>query len=180
MVFDIVSVIHLPRKPRSENCSHWRFRRFLCFHAASRSASASGRPHVHIHFNTLLWLLLSKRQRRKDVREKHLFGQLWTPWFSGILLFSNLCCLGSCAAVAILKQMLANNCYETFDRSVFFDLGPRTIPPTISVKGQPGAVKLVLWRHWMHATQVHPVMSENQFHCTRLYLSPTAERLNRW
>ena len=23
--------------------------------------------------------------------------------------------------------MLANNCYETFDRSVFFDLGPRTI-----------------------------------------------------
>ena len=34
---------------------------------------------------------------------------------------------------------------------------------------QPGAVKLVLWRHWMHVTQVHPVMSENQFHCTRLY-----------
>ena len=37
-----------------------------------------------------------------------------------------MCCLGSCAAVATLKQMLANNCYETFDRSVFFDLGPRT------------------------------------------------------
>ena len=33
---------------------------------------------------------------------------------------------------------------------------------------QPGAVKLVLWHHLMHEVQVHPVMSENQFHCTRL------------
>ena len=32
---------------------------------------------------------------------------------------------------------------------------------------QPGAVKLVLWRHCMHATQVHPVTAENQFHCTQ-------------
>ena len=40
---------------------------FFCFHAASRSASARGRPHVHIHFDKLPWLLLSKRQRRKDV-----------------------------------------------------------------------------------------------------------------
>ena len=55
------------------------FDAFLCFHAASQSASARGRPHVHIHFDTLPWLLLSKRQRRKDVQEKHLFGQLWTP-----------------------------------------------------------------------------------------------------
>ena len=35
---------------------------------------------------------------------------------------------------------------------------------------QPGAVKLVLWRHCMHEIQVHPVTSENQFHCTRLYM----------
>ena len=34
---------------------------------------------------------------------------------------------------------------------------------------EPGAVKLVLWRHWMHVAQVHPVTSENQFHCTILY-----------
>ena len=34
---------------------------------------------------------------------------------------------------------------------------------------QPGAVKLVLWRQWMHEIQVHPVTPENQFHCTRLY-----------
>ena len=27
---------------------------------------------------------------------------------------------------------------------------------------------LVLWRHWMHLNAMHPVMSENQFHCTRL------------
>ena len=60
-----------------------------------------------------------------------------TPFWSTLdtlifLLFSNLCCLGSCAAVATLKQMLANNCYETFDRSVFFDLGPRTTALFIS------------------------------------------------
>ena len=34
---------------------------------------------------------------------------------------------------------------------------------------QPGAVKMVLWRHWMHLNFMHPVTSENQFHCTRLY-----------
>ena len=34
---------------------------------------------------------------------------------------------------------------------------------------QPGAVKLVLWRHWMHAAQVHSVTSENHFHYTILY-----------
>ena len=36
----------------------------------------------------------------------------------------------------------------------------------------PGAVKLVLWRHWMHVTHEvhHLVTSENQFHCTRLYI----------
>ena len=39
----------------------------------------------------------------------------------------------------------------------------------IGVYIQPGAMKLVLWRHWMHVTQVHSVMSEDQFHCTRLY-----------
>ena len=35
---------------------------------------------------------------------------------------------------------------------------------------QPGAVKLVLWHHWMHLNFMHPVASENQFHCTRLYV----------
>ena len=34
---------------------------------------------------------------------------------------------------------------------------------------QPGAVKLVLCGHWMHLSYMHPVTSENQFHCTRLY-----------
>ena len=41
---------------------------------------------------------------------------------------------------------------------------PRTLPGL-----QTGAVKLVLWRHWMHLNFMHPVTSENQFHCTRLY-----------
>ena len=31
-------------------------------------------------------------------------------------------------------------------------------------------MKWVFWCHWMHVTQVHPVTSENQFHCTRLYV----------
>ena len=34
---------------------------------------------------------------------------------------------------------------------------------------QPTAVKLVLWRHWIHVTQVHTVTAENQFNGTRLY-----------
>ena len=33
-----------------------------------------------------------------------------------------------------------------------------------------GAVKLVLWRFWRHVTQVNPVSSENQFHCTGVYM----------
>ena len=38
---------------------------------------------------------------------------------------------------------------------------------------QPGAVKLVLWRHWMHLSFMHPVTSKNQFHCTKLYKPPS-------
>ena len=37
---------------------------------------------------------------------------------------------------------------------------------------QPGGVKLVLCSHWMHLSCMHPVTSENQFHCTRLLLGP--------
>ena len=33
---------------------------------------------------------------------------------------------------------------------------------------QPGAVKLVLSRSWVHLNFMH-VTSENQFHCTRMY-----------
>ena len=40
----------------------------------------------------------------------------------------------------------------------------------LNVLVQPGAVKLVLWRHGMHVIQVHPVTAEDQFHCTRLYI----------
>ena len=34
---------------------------------------------------------------------------------------------------------------------------------------QLGAVKLVLWHHWMLVTQVHQVTSEKPIHCTKLY-----------
>ena len=51
---------------------------------------------------------------------------------------------------------------------------------------QPGAVKLVLWRQWIHQPislhQAVQVTSENQFHCTRLYtpsvMQPTQH--SRW
>ena len=40
---------------------------------------------------------------------------------------------------------------------------------TYSMHVQPGAVKLVLWRHWMHLSYMPPLTTENQFHCTKLY-----------
>ena len=33
-------------------------------------------------------------------------------------------------------------------------------------------MKLVLWRPWLHLSYVHPLTSQNQFHCTRLYFAP--------
>ena len=114
----------------------------------------SSRDLVFISTFMLLCLELEKFSlfydtKKKNKKKKHTFWYVTmvvtiettapkrrlrkTPFWSTLdtlifLLFSNLCCLGSCAAVATLKQMLANNCYETFDRSVFFDLGPRTTP----------------------------------------------------
>ena len=51
--------------------------------------------------------------------------------------------------------------FEQLDGHIFW--------PSFQLEIQPDAVKLVLWRHWMHLSYVHPVTSENQFHCTRLY-----------
>ena len=39
-----------------------------------------------------------------------------------------------------------------------------------TVHEQPGAVEVVLWRHWKHVTQVHSVISENQLPCTMAYV----------
>ena len=84
-----------------------------------------------------------------------------TPFWSTLdtlifLLFSNLCCLGSCAAVATLKQMLANNCYETFDRSVFFDLGPRTNNTQFFIDGKTNpVVKVGRWTLRRFGVQHH-------------------------
>ena len=76
------------------------------------------------------------------------------------------------------------------DISLYYSVVPRpTLPSLIGRKGssplrswnchrpihvimhvQPGAMKMVLWRHWMHVTHVHPVTSENQYRYTRLYV----------
>ena len=44
---------------------------------------------------------------------------------------------------------------------------------------QPGAVKLVLWRHWMHPSYMHPVTSENKFHCTMRYIPNQTTAMRR-
>ena len=40
---------------------------------------------------------------------------------------------------------------------------------------QHGAMKLVLCSHWMHLSYMHPVTSDNQFHCAKLYYQPLVE-----
>ena len=125
-VFQIASVIHPPRKPRSEKCSHWKFSTFVY--------ASTQRPDQRLDaiVLTCTYILIRSHgccHRNDNVEttyelEKNLF--LVNFRHPDFVLFSSLCCLGPCAAIATLKQMLANNCYETHERSVFFDLGPRT------------------------------------------------------
>ena len=66
------------------------------------------------------------------------------------------------------KVKLAKSCWFLFWQgcrywfSVIFSLHQSAI--------QLGAVKLVLWRNWMHLSCMHPGTPDNQFHCTKLYL----------
>ena len=69
-----------------------------------------------------------------------------------------------------------------WDFSLFYEKAMQTIGQAFCCPCvQLGAVKLVLWRHWMHLNVMLPVTSENQFHCTRLYdsLSGRSTRLIR-
>ena len=62
-----------------------------------------------------------------------------------------------------------NLLFETHPKSISTQRRPEERHELKHTDIQPGAVKLVLWRHWMHLNFMHPVMSENQFHCTRRY-----------
>ena len=58
----------------------------------------------------------------ETITPKHVRRTRKTSFWSTLdtlifVLFSSLCCLGPCAAIATLQQMLANNCYETHERS---------------------------------------------------------------
>ena len=77
-------------------------------------------------------------------------------------------CLGSAAIIFKVAVILTHTRKRHFVQSWVSKLRTQQIGFPLSI--QSGAVKLVLWRHWMHATQVHPVTAENQFHCTRLYI----------
>ena len=40
-------------------------------------------------------------------------------------------------------------------------------------------MKLILCGHWMHLSYMHPVTSENHFHCTRLYLGTSEDKTRK-
>ena len=87
------------------------------------SVSMRSRSRAHTFWYVAMVVTIETTTPKRRARKTSFWSTLDTPIF---LIFSNPCCLGSCAAVATLKQMLANNCYETHERSAFFDLGPRT------------------------------------------------------
>ena len=90
-----------------------------------------------------------------DPRSRHIF---WRPWIFLSPLWPQTSTGFPLQLVYVSPTLRARSWIAMEFFFVFYS------PARI----QPGAVKLVLWRHWMHATQVHPVMSENHFHCTRL------------
>ena len=83
----------------------------------------------------------------------------------GAVRHRSVLCLRTCAlrAVVLFYFILSKISFQSLASTIA--IWSKMYTPSV----QPGAVKLVLWRHWMHLTQVRPVTSENQFHCTRLY-----------
>ena len=139
---------HRLRHPSSSKAAIWKlltltfstFFRASTLRPGSVCTRSSSRAHTFWYVTMVVAIEATAPKRRS--RKTPFWSTLDTLIF---LLFSNLCCLGSCAAVATLKQMLANNCYETFDRSVFFDLGPRTMT-LVNVMSQRSAKKeAVTW-----------------------------------
>ena len=88
------------------------------------SVSTRSCSRAHTFWYVTMVVTIETTTPRGRARKTSFWSTLDTLIF---LLFLNLCCSGSWAAVATLKQMLANNCYETHERSVFFDFGLRTI-----------------------------------------------------
>ena len=103
----------------------WSFRRsFVLQRSVPISVPARWCSRAHTFWYVTMVVTIETTTPKRRARKSSFWSTLDTLIFQ---LFSNRCCLGYCAAVASLKQMLANNCYETHERSVVFDLGPRTI-----------------------------------------------------
>ena len=54
--------------------------------------------------------------------------------------------------------------------SIFVGEKKERICLSVCLHVQPGAVKSVFCGHCMHLSYMHTVTSEDQFHCTRLYV----------
>ena len=68
----------------------------------------------------------------------------------------------------LFGDLCANLLWGKIMAAVHFSKRSAQQVPCMPLNVQPGAVKLVFWHHWMHLNLMHPVTSENQFHCIRL------------
>ena len=98
---------------------------------------------------------------------------------TGVLIFGGYVFSGHCSRQQVSGKMKGYLFSEGYLFTGFYGIvlqinysyvRPKSLQGTFFTILQPGAVKLVLWRQWMHVIQMHPVTSESQFHCTRLYM----------
>ena len=93
---------------------------------------------------------------------------LWNTHNHSLLIVSAFSFLPSCAITSSRKWRLMTSMIVGVLRA-FVLTGERVhAAPCGMFHVQPGAVKLVLWHHWMHLNFMHQVLSENQFHWARL------------
>ena len=86
----------------------------------------------------------------------------------------------SVSALPWMHQLYNHDSLAMALSTLFRDSGQTLSIKLMNASIQLGAVKLVLWHHLMHEIQVHPVMSENQFHCTRLYSALSSQCGTHW
>ena len=148
---------------------------------------SKSRAYVH----EILLLLLNTMLHLAHVRDRRS-GHLMSlpPWFttSGTVCVQSIILslhsvVGSTIHFCLLT--ILSNAYENRPgRPLKSD--KNQFPPSSSVfisfffiYIQPGAVKLILCGHWMHLSYMHPVTSENHFHCTRLYLGTSEDKTRK-
>ena len=124
-------------------------------------------------YQKLLWMVLCCRQSMLNCLSCVCCSSLGFDWDTAI---TNRCCTICHVFVAVLRRLdwdIAQVPAEGEWPRVCSQhrKGRRTeVSGTFAEHVRPGAMKLVLWRHWMHLNYKHSLTSENQFHCTRLYI----------